>query len=70
MTTLLYIGNSMNVATFKFEGKSTDVKPTGKYKGKQIPNASTYTCVDTAQVYWYDKDEESWIEIGGDTNGD
>lgn len=43
-------------------GKSTDSKPTGKFKGTKIENGSTFYEMDTKKVYMYDAENDAWIE--------
>ena len=47
----------------EYAGLSTDEKPIGG-----ILTGSTFLEVDTADVYFYDEDSESWIKAG-DSNG-
>ena len=42
--------------------KSTDDKPTVKFKGTKIENGSTIYEMDTKKVYMYDSENDLWIE--------
>ena len=50
-----------NTAEFSFKGLSTDSKPTGKYDGMTIANASTFFEMDNQTVYFYDGATSSWL---------
>lgn len=41
---------------WELRGKSTDTKPT-----EGIPNGSTFTEIDTRQVFFFDGDTKTWI---------
>jgi hypothetical protein len=45
------------------KGLSTDTKPTGLYKGVNIPNGSTFLEMDTGKVYAYDDENVTWLEL-------
>ena len=50
-----------NVNYIEAAGLSDDDKPTGN-----LANGSTYLCVDTGDVYFYDEENAQWCKAGGD----
>lgn len=42
--------------------KSTDDKPTVKFKGTKIENGSTLMEIDTGKIYIYDEEDAEWVE--------
>lgn len=42
-------------------GLSTDEKPTAK-----VATGSTFQEVDTGDVFFFDEESQTWIQIGGD----
>lgn len=45
-------------------GKSTDNKPS--FAG--MASGSTFTAVDTGDVYFYEEEAPAWHKVGGDSN--
>ena len=45
----------------EFWGKSTDDKPTVKYKNTAIPNGSVFIEIDTREGFLYDADSHTWL---------
>lgn len=43
-------------------GKSTDTKPT-EINGKKIDNGSVYVEMDSGKIYFYDLENEQWLEF-------
>lgn len=64
MVTLSNVGNRNNIIKLNIEGLSTDEKPLKLYNGYKITNGSTFTCLDTLDVFFYDEENEIWV--GGD----
>lgn len=50
--------------SFELRGMSTDEKPTEEYGGVKIANGSIFIEMDTEDLYFYDKDTNTWV--GGD----
>ena len=50
-----------NTYEFPFTGLSTDTKPTTKYDNKKIANGSTFFCMDTQTVYFYNAANNTWL---------
>lgn len=46
---------------FDFEGLSTDEKPVGEYEGLPIANGSTFMCLDTQEISFYDESKDAWL---------
>ncbi len=44
-----------------FKGLSTDTKPTGYYDDIEITNGSSFFCMDTQEVFFYDYATQSWL---------
>lgn len=47
--------------SWDLRGLSSDTKPT-EIDGKPVPNGSTYLCLDTSEVYFYDAASQSWMQ--------
>lgn len=47
--------------TIALYGLSTDEKPIQWFKGKCIPNGSTFQEIDTTQIYMYDTEKDEWF---------
>lgn len=45
-----------------FKGLSTDTKPTGYYDDTEITNGSSFFCMDTQEVFFYDYETQAWLE--------
>ena len=45
--------------TADFRGKSTDIKPISD----DIPNMSSYLEGDTGDIYFYDADTKTWLQL-------
>ena len=43
-------------------GKSTDEKPT-EVNGKKVDNGSQFIEMDTGKLYFYDLENEQWLEF-------
>lgn len=62
MVTISHIGDTPNLIKVQLDGLSTDVKPIGETpEGVAIKNGSTFTCIDTSDVYFYDEENKKWI---------
>ena len=48
---------------YEIAGTSTDTKP----DGKDICTGSFFIEVDTANVYFFDEDSETWIKVSGES---
>lgn len=55
MVTLSNVGDRKNVIKLNIEGLSTDEKPLKTYNGYRIINGSTFTCIDTLDVFFMTK---------------
>ena len=62
MLTLATVGSRNNIYKLGIEGLSTDEKPIKVYEGMRIPNGSTFTCIDSLQVFLYDQEHDKWLE--------
>ena len=62
MVTLATIGDRHNVYRLGIEGLSTDEKPIRVCEGVRIANGSSFTCIDTLQIFFYDEEHEQWVE--------
>lgn len=59
MVTISHIGDTPNLIKVQLDGLSTDVKPIGETpEGVAIKNGSTFTCIDTLDVYFYDEEKK------------
>ena len=47
--------------TFEFRGLSGDNKPEETYNGETIGNGSVFIEIDTAKIYFYDGDSNTWV---------
>lgn len=54
---------------FEMDGKSTDEKPVGIYRGRSICNGSQFVEMDTGNLYYYDGAAGEWKKFGGDSDG-
>ena len=62
MVTTSYIGDKPNVIKVQLEGLSTDKKPIKTTSdGNAIKNGSTFTCIDTLDVFFYDEENHKWV---------
>ena len=43
-------------------GLSTDTKPTAA-NGDNVPHGSTFLCMDTATIYMYNKNDDTWYQV-------
>lgn len=55
------VSGTNEAAVWKFTGKSTDTKPTVKWKGTLILNSSSFFEMDTFKPYFYDETIDDWI---------
>ena len=62
MVTLSKIGNRENILKLELHGLSTDEKPIKEFEGQKISNGSSYTCLDTLDVYFYDEENDKWCK--------
>ncbi len=46
----------------KFDGLSTDTKPTGTFNGMKIVNGSSFFEMDTQEIYFYNEAANAWLE--------
>lgn len=46
----------------EFAGLSADSKPVSEYERMKIANCSSFFEIDTAEIYFYDKETEEWKE--------
>lgn len=46
----------------EIRGLSTDEKPTEMYD-KKIENGSTFIEIDTGKIYFYDLENQQWMEV-------
>lgn len=51
-----------NEKTLEFMGLSTDDKPLNEYEGHKIYNASSFYEMDTKKFYFYDEENNTWLE--------
>ena len=63
MITFNKYGDQVNRAWMELYGLSTDVKPTIKFDGKYIGNASTFYEMDTKKSYMYDEENHVWHDV-------
>ena len=61
MNTLKSYGPKVDRKYMEIYGKSTDVKPKVKFKGKLIGNASLYYEMDTQKAFLYDEEIHDWL---------
>lgn len=56
-----------NIDTVQVEmrGLSTDEKPTETTGGATIGNGSTFIEIDTGKLFFYDLENQQWLEVGG-----
>lgn len=45
----------------EIRGKSTDEKPVGTAEGLPIEHGSAFLEIDTGDVFFYDKDTQTWL---------
>lgn len=55
-------GGSIEPRSADMIGLSTDEKPTGT-SAKNIPNGTLFIEMDTATGFFYDKENDVWIEV-------
>lgn len=60
MVTLSNISKG-NRLKLELEGLSTDTKPTKLFENHKLTNGSTFLCIDTLDVYFYDEEHETWV---------
>lgn len=53
-------GSNRNV--LDIVGLSTDVKPTNEIEGMSITNGSTFTTIDTANIFMFDEENSTWYQ--------
>lgn len=51
---------------FDLIGKSTDQKPIQSYNHRIIENGSSFIEMDTGLIYFFDEDNQIWINYRGD----
>ena len=57
--------DTTHVSTWEFSGKSTETKPMVRNGSRDVPpDQSLFLEVDTAEVYYYDKDTDNWYPLG------
>lgn len=62
MVTTSHIGDRPNLIKVQLEGLSTDKKPIKETSdGLSIKNGSTFTCIDTLDVFFYDEENYKWV---------
>lgn len=54
---------------YRFQGLSTDGKPTGTYGGVGIENGSSFLEMDTGKIYYYDEQNAEWVTGNGGGGG-
>ena len=59
METIVRTGGSSVDRSADLRGLSTDVKPTAA-DGYDVPHGSTWLCLDTADVWFYNKNNDTW----------
>ena len=59
METIVRVGGSSVDKSADLRGLSTDVKPTAA-DGYDVPHGSTWLCLDTADVWFYNKNNDTW----------
>ena len=59
METIVRVGGSSVDRSADLRGLSTDVKPTAA-DGYDVPHGSTWLCLDTADVWLYNKNNDTW----------
>ena len=52
-------GSATNRPLCEIVGLSTDTKPTAA-DGYDVPHGSTWLCLDTADVWFYNKNNDTW----------
>jgi hypothetical protein len=57
MVTLDRVGGSEINKSCEFAGLSTDEKPISP----EIPNGSSYLCMDSGEVYFYNSSAQTWV---------
>lgn len=57
--------NADYVSTWEIFGDSTETKPTVANGAEEVaPDMSIFMELDTAEAYYYDKDEDTWKHVG------
>ena len=51
-----------NRSVLDIVGLSTDTKPTDAVEGIAITNGSTFTEIDTSNIYMFDEETHTWFE--------
>lgn len=59
MESIVRTGGSSVDRSADLRGLSTDVKPTAA-NGYDVPHGSTWLCLDTADVWFYNKNNDTW----------
>lgn len=59
METIVRVGGSSVDRSADIRGLSTDTKPTAA-DGYDVPHGSTWLCLDTADVWFYNKNNDTW----------
>lgn len=57
MVTLDRVGGQEINKSSEFIGKSNETKPVSK----EIPNGSSYLCIDSGEVWFFDADTQTWL---------
>jgi hypothetical protein len=58
MVTVNRVGGQIVDKGAEFFGLSSDTKPT-----EDVPNASTFICLDTLDTYFFDEENQTWIQV-------
>lgn len=58
MVTLNRVGGSEINKSAEFIGLSTDQKPIST----EIPNGSSYLCMDSGEIYFYNSSTQQWVQ--------
>ena len=59
MESIVRVGGSSMDRSADLRGLSTDTKPTAA-NGDNIPHGSTWLCMDTGDVWFYNKNNDTW----------
>lgn len=59
---MITVNKSDANAPLSFYGLSTDTKPTQTYGSMKIVNASTFFEMDTQLVFFYDGENDAWLD--------
>lgn len=62
MVTATRVEGNNERSTFAFKGLSSDTKPTGTWNDTIIENGSSFLEIDTQNVVFFDRENQTWPE--------